>query len=204
MIIKTIANTLGLAGGDIAQVLLMTSLFAAALSFHNVLARYYFSLGNAGALHRAVGSSHSLHGSPHVASLTQTTVAVVFTVVFAIAKMDPVTQVFAWMAGTATLGVLALMTLTCAAVLVFFRRSRVDTRIWHTVLAPALGLVGLLICLILTVSNFSALIGGSGALALTIGAVLMLAFVFGVAWSRLCTTPLAALTPTPATAADAA
>ena len=55
---------------------------------------------------------------------------------FAIAGMDPVTQVFAWMAGTATLGVLALMALTCAAVLVFFRRNRVDARPWHTLVAP--------------------------------------------------------------------
>lgn len=184
MIITTITNTLGPVGGDLAQVLLMTSLFAAALSFHNVLARYYFALGNAGALPAACGRSHPRHRSPHVASLTQTVVAAFFVVVFAIAGMDPVTQVFAWMAGTATLGVLALMALTCAAVLVFFRRTGVDSRTWHTVVAPGLGLVGLLVCLVLTVSNFPTLIGGSPALATGIGAVLVLSFVLGVAWSR--------------------
>jgi hypothetical protein len=68
--------------------------------------------------------------------------ALVFVAVFAIAGLDPVVQVFAWMAGTATLGVLALMALTCAAVLVSFRRTGVDTRPWHTVVAPLLGLVG--------------------------------------------------------------
>ncbi|GAA1834439.1 hypothetical protein GCM10009836_10830 [Pseudonocardia ailaonensis] len=40
MIITTITTVLGPVGGDVAQVLLMTSLFAAILSFHNVLARY--------------------------------------------------------------------------------------------------------------------------------------------------------------------
>ena len=35
------------------------------------------------------------------------------------------------------------MALTCAAVLVFFRRSRVDTRFWHTALAPALAQIPL-------------------------------------------------------------
>jgi amino acid transporter len=159
MIITTVTNVLGPVGGDIAQVLLMTSLFAAALSFHNVLARYYFALGNSGALHRACGRSHPKHRSPHVASATQTVVAAAFIIVFALAGMDPVTQVFAWMAGTATLGVLALMALTSVAVLVFFRRSRADTRVWHTLVAPALGLLGLL------------------------GAVLVLAFVLGVVWS---------------------
>ncbi|QJY49162.1 APC family permease [Pseudonocardia broussonetiae] len=185
MIVTTITNVLGPVGGDVAQVLLMTSLFAAALAFHNVLARYYFALGNSGALHSAVGRSHPRHRSPHVASLTQSTVAAAFLVVFAIAGLDPVAQVFAWMAGTSTVGVLALMTLTCAAVIVFFRRTRVDSRVWHTVAAPALGLVGLLACLVLTVSNFPTLIGGSGLLASVIFAVLVLSVVFGVVWSRV-------------------
>jgi amino acid transporter len=183
MIITTITNVLGPVGGDIAQVLLMTSLFAAALSFHNVLARYYFALGNSGALYRACGRSHPKHRSPHVASATQTVVAAAFIIVFALAGMDPVTQVFAWMAGTATLGVLALMALTSVAMLVFFRRSRADTRVWNTLVAPALGLLGLLACLVLTVSNFPTLIGGSTGLAVGIGAVLVLAFVLGVVWS---------------------
>jgi amino acid transporter len=184
MIVTTITNVLGPAGGDIAQVLLMTSLFAAILSFHNVLARYYFALGNSGALPAACGRSHPRHTSPHVASLTQTGTALFFVALFALFGMDPVTQVFAWMAGTATLGVLALMALTCAAVIVFFRRTRVDVRPWHTVVAPALGFVGLLVCLWLTITNFPTLIGGSPALATAIGAVLVAAFVLGAVWSR--------------------
>jgi amino acid transporter len=184
MLVTTVTNVLGTVGGEIANVLLMTSMFAAILSFHNVLARYFFALGNSGALPAACGRSHPRHTSPHVASLTQTGTALLFVVVFALAGMDPVTQVFAWMAGTATLGVLALMALTCAAVIVFFRRTRVDVRPWHTVVAPALGLVGLLVCLWLTISNFPTLIGGSPALATAIGAVLVAAFVLGAAWSR--------------------
>lgn len=201
MIVTTITNTLGVLGGDIANVLLMTSLFAALLSFHNVLARYFFALGNAGALPARCGRSHPAHGSPHVASLVQTATALVFVLVFALAGMDPVTQVFAWMAGTATLGVLALMALTCAAVIVFFRRTRLDGRIWHTLLAPGAGLAGLLICLWLTVSNFPTLIGGSPALATAIGAVLVLAFLLGAAWSRV---RAGALRPDPAPVPPAA
>ena len=200
MIITTFTNQLGQVGGDVAQVLLVTSLFAALLSFHNVLARYLFSLGNSGALHPACGRSHPRHTSPHVASFIQTLTALAFIVIFAVAGMDPVTQVFAWMAGTATLGVLALMALTCAAVIVFFRRTRVDTRPWQTLIAPTLGLAGLLVCLWLTVSNFPTLIGGSTGLALGIGAVLVLAFVFGTFWSRR--RPAVADEPTPPAPAD--
>lgn len=185
MVVTTITNYLGTVGGDIAQVLLMTSLFAAILSFHNVLARYFFALGGSGALPGACGRSHARHGSPHVGSLVQSATALVLVAVFALVGLDPVTQVFAWMAGTATLGVLALMALTCLAVLVFFRRTAVDTRPWQTLAAPALGFVGLLAFLYLTVSNFPTLIGGSAGLATAIGAVLVVFFVAGAVWSRV-------------------
>jgi amino acid transporter len=184
MVIETIGNWLGPFGGDIAQVLLLTSLFAALLSFHNVLARYLFSLGDGSALPAACGRSHPRHASPHIASLVQSSTAAVFLVLFAVTGLDPVVQVFAWMAGTSTLGIITLMALTCAAVLVFFRRTRVDTRPWQTLVAPGMGLLGLLAFLLLTVLNFPTLIGGSTALAIGIGAVLVAFFVGGALWAR--------------------
>ncbi|MDQ0382112.1 APC family permease [Amycolatopsis thermophila] len=189
MLITTVGRYLGTAGADVVQVLLVTSLFAALLSFHNVIARYAFSLGNSGALPAACGRSHGRHGSPHVASLAQSASAVVLIAVFALAGMDPVTQVFSWMAGTATLGVLVLMTLTCLAVVVFFRRTRVDRRVWHTFAAPVLGLAGLGTCLVLTVLNFPTLIGGSVGLAAVIGAVLAGAFAAGAVLSAVLRSP---------------
>jgi amino acid transporter len=184
MVITSMTDELGSRGGDVAEVLLVTSLFAAILSFHNVLARYLFVLGNSTVLPEFFGRSHPRHGSPYVASLAQAGCALTFLLIFAATGMDPVTEVFAWMAGTATLGVLALMALTCAAVLVFFRRTRVDDRLWHTVLAPLLGLGGLLGCLWLTVANFELLIGGSGRLALALLSVPVLALVGGALRSR--------------------
>lgn len=185
MLITTVGTYLGTAGADVVQVLLVTSLFAAALSFHNVLARYAFSLGNSGALPSHCGRSHGRHGSPHVASVVQTVSALVLVALFAVTGMDPVTQVFSWMAGTATLGVLALMTMTCLAVLVFFRRTGADRRVWHTVVAPLLGFAGLAACLALTIGNFPTLIGGSATLAAVIGSVLLGAFVLGLILHRV-------------------
>jgi amino acid transporter len=179
MVVTTFSAIMGAAGGDVAHVLLTTNLFAAILSIHNVLARYLFALGNTGALPESFGRSHARHASPHVASLTQVITALVLLVIFALAGLNPVTQLFTWMAGTATLGVLLLMALTCAAVLVFFRRHRADTRTWHTVAAPVLGFGGLLVCLWLTIANFPTLIGDSSNLAAGIEAVLVLAFVLG-------------------------
>ncbi|HEY3467351.1 MAG TPA: amino acid transporter, partial [Amycolatopsis sp.] len=109
----------------------------------------------------------------------------VLVALFAVTGMDPVTQVFSWMAGTATLGVLALMTMTCLAVLVFFRRTGADRRVWHTVVAPLLGFAGLAACLALTIGNFPTLIGGSATLAAVIGSVLLGAFVLGLVLHRV-------------------
>ncbi|GAA0300689.1 APC family permease [Kineococcus aurantiacus] len=168
MVVQTAADYVGRVAGDTVQVLLLTSLFACVLSFHNVLNRYVFSMANTGVLPRAWGRSHGRHHSPHVASLLQTAVSVLLMGVFAAAGLDPVMQVYTWMSGVATLGFILLMLLTCVAVLVFFTRNRVDTRVWNTRVAPVVGVVGLAFTAYLTATNFGLLVGGW-----TVGAVFL-------------------------------
>ncbi len=169
---------------DIMNVLLVTSLFAVLLAFHNAVARYLFSLGRESVIPGRFGRSHERHHSPHFGSLTQTASAFVVIAVFALTGLDPVANVFSWMSGLATLGLISLMALTSAGVLIFFRRTKVDTRPWNTLIAPTLGLIGLLFLLVLVVQNFTTLIGGSAALAYTFEAILVVAFAlgFGLAW----------------------
>ncbi|MCZ9343418.1 amino acid transporter, partial [Streptomyces sp. TRM76130] len=95
------------------------------------------------------------------------------------AGSDPVLQLFTWMGGLATLGVLVLMILVGAAVVVFFVRTGVDHRRWQTRLAPALGTAGLAAMLWLVLENFTVLIGGSVRLALLFEAIVVLAFALG-------------------------
>ncbi|GAA3758045.1 APC family permease [Microbacterium kribbense] len=161
------------------NILMVTSLFAVLLAFHNAIARYLFSLGREHVVSERFGRSHTKYGSPHFGSLTQTVSALIIIAIFALAGLDPVAAVFAWMSGLATLGLIALMALTSAGVIVFFRRSRLDTRPWNTVIAPALGLAGLLFLLVLVVWNFTTLIGGSMGLAITFEAIIVVAFVLG-------------------------
>ncbi len=140
MLTDTATRYLGSVAGDLVQIFLITSLFAALLSFHNVLARYIFALGNSRALPVRCGRSHVRHASPHIASALQTVSALVLVVVAVLAGLDPVAQVFTWFVGAASVGIVVLMTLTSAAVVVYFRRTRLDSRLWHTVIAPGLGL----------------------------------------------------------------
>ncbi|MEZ0052226.1 amino acid transporter [Mycobacterium sp. MAA66] len=185
MLTATATRYLGSAAADLVQIFLITSLFAALLSFHNVLARYIFSLGNTRALPEQCGRSHVRHDSPHIASVVQTLSALVLVVVSVVAGLDPVTQVFTWFVGAASVGIVVLMTLTSAAVVVYFRRTRLDTRPWHTVIAPSLGFLGLAVLSVMTAVNLPLLVGGSGTLATVIGALLVSAFLGGIAIAML-------------------
>ena len=64
MLLDTTNDTLGRIGRDVVNVLLLTSLFACVLSFHNVIARYQFVLAGKGLLPRRLGTVHATHHSP--------------------------------------------------------------------------------------------------------------------------------------------
>src|SRR3712207_9378452 len=81
---------------------------------------------NTGVLPGACGRSHARHASPHVASLVTTVVGAGLMAVCAVAGLDPVLEVFTWLAGIASVGIVLLMLLACLAVVVFLRRTRLD------------------------------------------------------------------------------
>jgi amino acid transporter len=159
MIIVTTAKYLGVVGEVIINVLLITSMFACVLSFHNVITRYQHSMSNAGVLPNVLGRVHPKHLSPHTSSLVQTVTAAALIVVFAILGLDPVLQVFTWFAGVATLAIAILMGITSLAVIVYFARTKQDTRLWHTVIAPSLGFIGLIGSAVVIIAYFPIMVG---------------------------------------------
>jgi amino acid transporter len=158
-IITTMARYLGVAGEIGVNILLITAMFACVLSFHNVVTRYQHSMANAGVLPDRLGAVHAKHLSPHVSSLVQTVTAVVLIAVFAALNLDPVLQVFTWFAGVATLAIAILMAVTSVAVIAYFAKTRKDRRPWNTVIAPALGLLGLIASAVLIAAYFPIMVG---------------------------------------------
>ncbi|MFF0909065.1 APC family permease [Microbacterium enclense] len=163
LMLRTVAIYLGTAGEIIVNVLLLTSMFACVLSFHNVLTRYQHAMSGAGVLPDRLGGVHARHLSPHVSSIVQTATAAVLTVVFAVLNLDPLLQVFTWFAGVATLAIAVLMAATSVAVIVYFRRTRADRRVWNTVIAPALGFAGLAVSAVIIVAYFPVMVGDMDA-----------------------------------------
>lgn len=180
MVLNVTAAYLGPIGGVVVNVLLLTSLFACVLSFHNVIARYQHSMAHAGTLPAALKATHAEHGSPARSSLVQTITAGALVVVLALAGLDPVLAVFTWLSGVATLGVVVLMALTSLAVLVFFTRHRdIVGSVWTTKVLPFLGLVGLVAMTALILAYFPVLVGGGGALTIGLVATVPIALAIG-------------------------
>lgn len=183
MLLDTTGDMLGIVGRDIVNVLLLSSLFACVLSFHNVIARYQFVLAGKGLLPARLATVHDDHESPSFSSLVQTATAAIIVAVLAILGIDPLVGVFGSMAGVATVGMVLLMLTTSVAVLVFFLRNRalgMDGS-WTTRIAPALAVLGLLGSLWLVLSNFTLVTGGSATLSTVLAAIPFLGLVVGFA-----------------------
>jgi amino acid transporter len=148
---------LGPVGSVLIAVLFLGSMFAAVLSLHNVLARYQFAMGRAKLLPARVGTVHSKFGSPSVASLVQVATAVVLVIIVLVTGIGPA-NAFAWFAGVGTLAIVLLYSATCLSVIVFFRRNRVESNVFVTVVAPVLGLAGLLVSAYFIAINFPLLV----------------------------------------------
>ena len=174
---------------DVLHILFVTGMFAALLSFHNVVARYAFAMGREGLLPAAFGRTSGSSGAPGTGSLLQTVVAVVVVAAFAIADdkpagdpTAPVLHLFTWFGNVGALGVIVLMAAASLSVVVFFvRRGAAGTQAWRLV-TSALADIALLVIAGYTVKDFEVLVGaGPGSsLSWVLPGIIGLAALAGV------------------------
>ncbi|PNG18211.1 APC family permease [Streptomyces cahuitamycinicus] len=175
---------------DVLHILFVTGMFAALLSFHNVVARYAFAMGREGLLPAAFGRTSGSSGAPGTGSLLQTVVAVVVVVAFAIADdkpagdpTAPVLQLFTWFGNIGALGVIVLMAAASLSVVVFFvRRGAAGAQAWRLVTSGLAG-IALLVIAGYTVKDFEVLVGAGpdSSLSWVLPGVIGLAALAGVA-----------------------
>jgi len=163
--------------------LLLTSLFACALSFHNTINRYLFALGREGVAWAGFASTHRDHQSPHIAGSAQTLVALVVVALFALARLHPYDVVFAWTSTFASIGILLVQILVSLSVIAFFRKESRDVSVLDSLVAPAASAAGLAGCLAMMIANL-ALISGSESIVVDSFPVLIVAIgVAGYAYA---------------------
>ncbi|WP_394550877.1 APC family permease [Agromyces sp. MMS24-JH15] len=177
----TTEQYLGTVGAHLIQVLFVTSLFACILSFHNIVARYVFTLAGRGVLPRALGDAHARHGSPARASVTASATVAVLIVVAVALGLDPIAQFYTWLGGISSVGIVLLLVLTSVAVLAIFRRDAHGLGRWKTLVAPGLGLLGLLAFTVIIFQNLPVLVAeeGYGPFSWGIIALFAAAFIAG-------------------------
>lgn len=178
---------LGVAAGIAMRALLITSVFACALSFHNTANRYLFALGREGVIWRKIAHTHPTHYSPYIAGRAQTMFALGITSLFWFAGADPYAVIFAWMSTFASIGILVLQIMVCLSVIVFFWRDPRDVGIYGRLVAPAASLLGLGLCLVLMVMNLSLLSSSESylinALPIIVAGLLVTGFLIAT-WMR--------------------
>ncbi|WP_102224573.1 APC family permease [Acidimangrovimonas sediminis] len=173
----------GLLGGwsvTVMNVLLLTSLFACLLSFHNTMNRYFYTLARESLIWRRLAHVHPDHGSPHVAGLAQAALVVICLGAFAIGGADPYTVVFSWLVGLGVLAILAVQTLVSVSVIVFFRGQAHARSSLAVLVAPALAVVGLAASFILVSANVTLLTGSDSPIVLAFPGLVILSGVAGV------------------------
>ena len=153
------AVPLGSSALHLGHALFLTSLLAAMISFHNIIARYMFSLGREGVLPRAFGRTVPGTGAPKNGSLAQSAVGLTVIVLYAVFEWDPLVQLFFWGGSGGGLGVLLLVTVTSFAVIGYFARRPEGEDVVHRVVAPVIASVALLVMSYLAIDNIAGLLG---------------------------------------------
>ncbi|MET8830269.1 APC family permease [Streptomyces sp. NPDC004610] len=151
---------------DVMHILFVTGMFAALLSFHNVVARYAFAMGREGLLPSAFGRTTGSSGAPGTGSLLQTAISAIIVIAFAVTDdkpngdpTAPVLHLFTWFGNVGALGVIVLMAAASLSVVVFFvRRGAAGTQGWRLVTSSLAG-IALVVIAGYTVKDFDVLVG---------------------------------------------
>jgi amino acid transporter len=173
-------RALGHLGSELFAILVVTSMFAAVVAFHNNVARYLFSLGRQGVAWRAMGRTHPRTRSPYIACYVQTAMVAAVVAVFAFLRLPPYETLFTWFTGIGAAGIIAVQCIASVAILAFFRRTAIDRRAWNTFIAPLLGSIGLFAFMYFALTSLDVLIGASGLVEQLFLVMLVASFGIGL------------------------
>jgi amino acid transporter len=163
--------------GDLLSVLVVGSIFASALAFHNVVNRYQVAMSRGGVLPKYVGRIHHVHGSPSAASSVLSAFVLIAIIAVMASGLDPLTQVLPPLLGILAYAVLILMALVSLAVPFYFRRIQQDTFMFRTLIAPLGSVIAIVGVLWLAFSNIDIITGSRHASVIVVALLASLPIV---------------------------
>lgn len=177
---------------DAASLLFITSLLAALVAFHNMVARYLFSMGREGVMPGVFATVGVRSQAPVAGSLVQSALALLLLLVFAFSGRNseagplyPVITFFTWLTNTGAFGLVLLMALTSFAVVGYFRNNTAELSSWTRIIAPLIAGAMLSIVFVMIVINFDVLIGLEEASILSwlLPAIVLVPGIAGAIWT---------------------
>lgn len=144
---------------NLMSVLIVTSIFASQLSFHNTINRYTLSLSREGIFPKRSGRISPRYGTPSVAGFEQTLLSLLLVAGAALLQLDPFTQFLIWANTPGVVGILLLQALTGVGVVVFFARRKDHGLRWYVI--PSAVAASLIMCVVayLMVDNVELITG---------------------------------------------
>lgn len=179
LVFRTADVYLGSWSGGILSGLVTVSFLASGVAFHNMAARYHFSLARAGMLPGRLSRVHDVHGTPHVSSAAQCTVSVVMLVPFVVVGADPILNLFPAVSGITSISLTSLMLGCCVSILVAARRGLLPEGVWATVVAPTVAAVGLAVILAIILANYQEVTGSTEKIIAFMPVIPLAAAVYG-------------------------
>ncbi|MER5294396.1 APC family permease [Streptomyces pharetrae] len=179
-----ITTYVGAWAADLMHVLIVTSVLASLLAFHNAINRYGLALAEEGVLPKALARVHPRHGSPYVAGLAQSVLGAIVVLAFAAAGADPYGQLLLWVNTPGMLGLMALQLLAAVAVPLYFRRIRHQEGVLRTLVAPLVAAVLLTAALGLVVTHLAEFTGASTTVNTVLAALVPAVFLAGLLLAR--------------------
>ncbi|MGX1672940.1 APC family permease [Streptomyces sp. NPDC055400] len=169
---------------DLMHILIVTSVLASLLAFHNAINRYGLALAEEGVLPKAFGTVHAKHRSPYLAGVAQTVLGAAVVLAFWAAGADPYAQLLLWVNTPGMIGLMALQLLAAIAVPFYFRRITHEEGVLRTVVAPIAATVLLSIAIVLVCTHLDLFTGASSLVNMVLMAVAPAVFVLGLALAR--------------------
>ncbi|WP_298119959.1 APC family permease [uncultured Aurantimicrobium sp.] len=137
--------------------LVVSSLFAGLLAFQNATARYFFAMGRGGILSERFAHVNKA-GAPRAGVILTSIIALIVIVIFAVAQLDPVLNLFFWMSAITAIAIILVEILVSVAVIAYFAKNS-GANVWQGKIAPALAAIGLVLGEYLLMSRFNLLAG---------------------------------------------
>ncbi|MGQ4599821.1 amino acid permease [Nocardia sp. R6R-6] len=169
----------------VMEVLVVTSFIAMLIGFQNMFARYVYALGRANVLPHRLGTAGAGTGTPAAAALSVGVVLMIILAGFELADADPLTVTFSWLLSLGTVALIAILALTSISIVAFFSRTRLETSMWKTKVAPSVAFLGFVVVAFLAIDNYDVLLGGQGGVARWLLLLIPLCAALGFCWAAI-------------------